>query len=151
MKKTILSAIAAFALLSFTTSCDSDDREKTITPTDLPAPVDVFVTQHFPNATYARVTKEHKTERDGSLYDVLLTNGFEIEFDAAGNWVDIEGHYQPVPVELIPEKINAFVTENYKDSHVTSIDNEPGHTEIELSNRLELIFDPNGNFVGIDR
>lgn len=150
MKKTILSAIMAFAVLSFNTSCESDDKETVITSAELPTPIDVFVKKYFPNATYVIIKKERKPESDGSLYDVKLSNNFDIDFDANGNWVDIEGHYQPIPVELIPEKINAYVTQNYKNFYVTSIDNERGSVEIELSNRLELIFDLQGNFIRID-
>lgn len=153
MKKKFLSGIAALAFIAVTVSCnnDDDDKETVIGTSELPAVTDVFVKAHFPDATYVLIKKEHRPESDGTLYEVKLSNGFEIDFDSEGNWVDIEGYSQAVPAELISEPIQAYLTANYKDFFVTSIDNEPGTTEIELSNRVELIFDRQGNFIRIDK
>lgn len=152
MKKIILTGFIALSLLFSTTSCDNDDDHDTIiNAADLPAQAGTFVTTYFPNATYLTVKKQNRADNDGSIYDVFLTNGFEIDFDAAGNWIDIDGNHQAIPVELVPEKINSYVTTNYSGLFVTSIDNEPTYTEVELSNNLELVFDRQGNFVRIDR
>ncbi|WP_264534874.1 PepSY-like domain-containing protein [Flavobacterium sp. N1736] len=152
MKKLILSGFIALSLLFTTTSCDSkdDDHESVISAADLPVAATTFVTTYFPNATYALIQKKNKLDNDGSLYDVRLTNNFEIDFDANGNWVDIDGNHQAIPVELVPEKIQAYVTTNYANQFVTSIDKEPTYIEVELSNNMELIFDLQGNFSRID-
>lgn len=151
MKKIILTGFIALSLLFSTTSCDSDDdRESIINAADLPKSADTFVTTYFPNATYQTIKKQNRADNDGTVYDVFLTNGFEIDFDANGNWIDIDGNHQAIPVELIPEKINTYVTANYANIFVTAIDNEPTYTEVELSNNIDLIFDLQGNFVRID-
>lgn len=152
MKKIILTGFIALSLLLSTTSCDSDDddHESIISAADLPKPADTFVTTYFPNTTYLTIKKQRNPDADGSIYDVYLTNGFEIDFDATGNWIDIDGNHQAIPVELIPEKINIYVTANYPNQFVTSIDNERTYTEVELSNNLELVFDTQGNFLRID-
>lgn len=152
MKKIILSGFIALSLLFTTTSCDSDDdNDHVISATDLPKPADTFVSTYFPNAAYQTIKKQNKADYDGSIYDVYLTNGFEIDFDANGNWIDIDGNHQAIPVALIPEKINAYVTANYPNQYVTSIDNETTYTEVELSNNVELVFDLQGNFIRIDK
>ncbi|MBE8728032.1 PepSY-like domain-containing protein [Flavobacterium hungaricum] len=152
MKRILLSGFIALSLLLTTTSCDNDDDHDTvITAADLPAAATGFITAYFPNATYQSIKKQNKADSDGSIYDVYLTNGFDIDFDVNGNWVDIDGNYQAIPVELIPEKINAYVTTNYPNLFVTSIDNETTSTEVELSNNLELVFDLQGNFLRIDK
>lgn len=152
MKKVILSGFIALSLLFTTTSCDNDDdNDYVINATDLPQTAGTFVTTYFPNATFQTVKKQNRADSDGSIYDVYLSNGFEIDFDANGNWVDIDGNYQAIPVALIPEKIQAYVTANYPNQFVTSIDNENTYTEVELSNNLELVFDKQGNFVRIDK
>jgi len=152
MKKIILTGFIALSILFSTTSCNNDDdRESIITSADLPTTSDKFVSTYFPNATYLTVKKQNKADSDGSIYDVYLTNGFEIDFDAAGNWIDIDGNHQAIPVELIPEKINTYVTTNYANLFVTSIDKEPTYIEVELSNNLELVFDLQGNFLRIDK
>lgn len=151
MKKVILSGFIALSLLFSASSCDSDDdRESIISAADLPKAADTFVTTYFPNTTYQLVKKQRKADSDGSIYDVYLTNGFEIDFDANGNWVDIDGHHLEVPAALIPEKISAYITANYPNQFVTSIDKEPSHIEVDLSNNVELIFDSLGNFMRID-
>lgn len=151
MKKVILSGFIALSLVFSTTSCDSDDdNESIISAADLPKPADTFVTTYFPNIPYQLVKKQRRADADGSIYDVYLANGFEIDFDANGNWVDIDGHHLEVPAELIPEKISVYVTANYPNQFITSIDKEPNYIEIDLSNNVELIFDSLGNFMRID-
>lgn len=151
MKKIILTGFIALSLLFSTTSCDSDDDHDTIiNAADLPAPAGTFITTYFPNATYQTIKKQNRADNDGSIYDVFLTNGFEIDFDANGNWVDIDGNHQPVPVELVPEKIQAYVTTNYANQSVTSIDKEPTYIEVELTSTIELIFNLQGDFIRID-
>ncbi|MEO8255671.1 MAG: PepSY-like domain-containing protein [Flavobacterium sp.] len=153
MKKILLSGFIALSLLFTTTSCDSDDddRETVITATDLPQTASTFITTYFPDATYQVIKKQDKPDADGSIYDVYLTNGFEIDFDANGNWIDIDGNHQAIPVELIPEKISIYITTNYPNQFATSIDNEKTFIEVELSNNLELVFDLQGNFIRIDK
>ncbi|MDN3674659.1 PepSY-like domain-containing protein [Flavobacterium branchiarum] len=154
MKKTILSGFIALTLLFSITSCHSDnddDDEYTISSNDLPKLATIFVTTYFPTATYKLITKQRIPDSDGSIYDVLLSNNFEIDFDKDGNWIDIDGNNQAIPVELIPAKINAYVKEKYPDQSVTAIDNEKTQIEIELSNNLELVFDLEGNFIRIDK
>jgi hypothetical protein len=156
MKKIILSGFIALALLFTTTSCssdndDDDNNEYIISADDLPKLATTFVTSYFPSATYKQIKKQNIPDSDGSIYDVLLSNNFEIDFDIDGNWVDIDGNNQAIPVELIPEKINTYVKENYPDQSVTAIDNEKTYIEIDLTNNLELIFDIEGNFIRIDK
>ncbi|MCC9061521.1 PepSY-like domain-containing protein [Flavobacterium piscisymbiosum] len=151
MKKIILTGFIALSLLFSTTSCDNDDdHESVINASELPASASAFVTTYFPGVNYQIIKKQNQADADGSIYDVYLTNGFEIDFDANGNWVDIDGNHQAIPAELIPEKIQTYITVNYPNQFVIAIDNEKTFIEIDLSNNLELIFDTQGNFVRID-
>lgn len=153
MKKIIQTSFIALSLLLTMTSCDSDDdnKESAISASDLPIAATTFVTTYFPNATYLTIKKQYKADNDGSIYDVHLTNGFEVDFDANGNWIDIDGNHQAIPVELVPEKIQTYITTNYANQFAISIDKEPTYIEVELSNNLELVFDLQGNFLRIDK
>lgn len=154
MKKIILTGFIALTFLFSATSCDNDDddnHEYIISANDLPEATRTFVTTYFPNTTYLQVKKQNVPDADGSIYDVLLSNNFEIDFDINGNWIGIDGNHQAIPVELIPEKINTYVTTNYPNEFIISIDNEKTYTEVDLSNNLDLIFDNQGNFLRIDK
>ena len=130
---------------------DGDNHnEVVINPTTLPAAAKTFITTHFPTATIRLVEKQNTVIANGSVYDVSLSNGFEIDFDAAGNWIDIDGNHQAIPVELIPGTIQTYVTTNYANQFVTSIDKEPTYIEVELSNNIDLVFDLQGSFLRID-
>jgi len=151
MKKIILTSFIALSLLFTITSCDSDDDNKSvINASDLPKSANTFVTTYFPNTTYVYITKQQIADIDGSVYDVKLSNNFQIDFDVNGNWIDIDGNYQAIPVELVPEKIQTYVAANYPNQFVISIDKERTTVEAELSNDIDLVFDLQGNFLRID-
>lgn len=152
MKNFFLPAFIAVSLMASMVSCDSDNdnNEHKVGVADLPPAADSLVQKYFPTATYRLITKQNIPDPDGSVYDVTLSNNFEIDFDSNGKWIDIDGNHQPVPSDFIPQKIADYVTANYANQFVTSIDYERNHIEIEITNTLELIFDLEGNFVRID-
>ncbi|MGE6354420.1 PepSY-like domain-containing protein [Flavobacterium sp. NPDC079362] len=154
MKKIILTLVTAVSLLFLATACDSGEdgnHDSVISAADLPKSASAFVTTYFPGITYLTVKKHNIPESDGSVYEVKLSNNFEIDFDANGNWIDIDGNNQAIPTDLIPEKIQNYLTANYANQFVTSIDNEKTSIEVELSNNIELVFDLQGNFIRIDK
>jgi len=155
MKKTFLTSFVALSILLSTTSCSNDDdntpnTQTVIEPTALPSSAKTFTETYFPNALYKSSVKLNTPTVNGTVYDISLANGFEIDFDAAGNWTEIDGGNQAIPTALIPAKINAYVTENYPDLFVVQIENEKTKYDIELSNGLDLVFTPAGDFVRID-
>lgn len=66
------------------------------------------MTAYFPNVPYTRVEKNTTVERDRSIYEVRLSNGFEIDFDSAGDWVDIDGQTTEIPAGIIPSNITSY-------------------------------------------
>ena len=154
MKRVI--ALAFTAVLSFTAlSCSDDDNDKTndtiIESAQLPQAARDFIATHFPDVTYTRVEKESRPDDDGSIYDVHLSNGFEIDFDVDGNWTDIDGNKQAIPTAIIPVPITNYVTANYAGTTVNTIEIESYGYDVELSNGIDLVFDVSGGFVRIDK
>lgn len=153
MKKTFLTSLMALSILLSTVSCDSNDdatADKTvIEPTTLPTTAKTFTETYFPNAVYKAI-KLNIPSYNGTVYDVSLANGFEIDFDANGNWTEIDGGNNPIPTALIPEKINAYIAANYPGLFVVQIENEKTKYDVELSNDLDLVFTMQGDFVRID-
>ena len=147
MKRKFLTlAFLALGTTAFV-SCSDDDDETVINAQELPENAQTFVSTHFPAADYTKIEKKQAAESDGTLYEVELSNNFEIDFTAEGEWVDIDGNNSEVPVEIIPENIAGYVTENYTDLFITGIDKEPTGYEINLSNDLDVYFDQDENFV----
>jgi len=152
MKKMFLMALAAIGLMG--AACSDDDTngtETVIQATELPQAARTFVETHFPGITYTRVEKQSRADRDGSIYDVHLSNGFEIDFTAEGTWTDIDGNNQAVPAGILPASIAQYVTANYASQSVTTIEIERHGYDVELSNDVDLVFNANGEFVRIDR
>ena len=82
--------------------------------------------------------------------DVYLNDGTEVDFDARNQWEKVDCHTKAVPAALVPSAIASYVKANYQSLPITKIDNNRYGYDIELSNGLELKFNANGQFMGID-
>ena len=116
----------------------------------LPRPALEFASKVFPNAKIVGI------EIDASLtkpveYDVALSDGSKIDFDAGGAWTDVESKYTGVPASILPAAIASYVDSNYKGRKIKSVSKELYGWEVELIDGLELKFDATGKFVGVDR
>lgn len=86
-----------------------------------------------------------------SDYEVVLTDGTEIQFDRDGNWKEIEMPVNKgVPEKFLPKEINNYIKDNHKGEKVVGLEKERSGFEVTLSNDLDLKFDRNGNFVRYD-
>lgn len=147
MKKT-LSLLFATLLAVMVWSCSSDD-DTPIPVSDLPAGAKNFIAMYFPQDKIVSV------ERDGSNplaeYDVTFASGFEVEFNSAGDWVDVDAPMgQTIPYGIAPGAIQSYVSLNYPTNGINEISTEINGYEVELVSGLELLFDLQGNFLGTD-
>lgn len=84
-------------------------------------------------------------------YEVILTDGTEIEFDSKGNWKSIEVPYgKTVPSSMLPAALVSYVNQNYKGEKIVGVDKERNNYEVELSNGIDMKFDLSGNFLRFD-
>ena len=83
-------------------------------------------------------------------YDVVFTNGEEVEFDKTGEWKEVKCRQSEVPAQIIPEAIRNYVKENYPDTRILQIELDKKEYEIRLSNRLEITFDSKMRVIDID-
>lgn len=150
--KLIMSALLV-SLPVVTWSCDDDDdkSDKTeISLDQLPQASATFLTQHFPGATVLRITRD--TDRKGSEYEAILSNGFEIEFDGTGEWTDVDAPAgQSVPATVVPTSIADYVTANYPGQSINEISRDNRGYDVELDSGTDLEFDLDGNFIRVDR
>ena len=83
-------------------------------------------------------------------YDVILTDGTNVEFNHKGEWKEIKRHGLPIPQAIIPEVIQDLIKKNYSSNKVVKIEKEIRDYEIKLDNGLEMTFDLKGNLIDID-
>lgn len=112
----------------------------------LPEAITTFIKQQFPNATIAGIEPDH--EHGGLEYDVYLSDGTQIDFDANNQWEKVES--RAVPAFFIPKAIATYVSSNYQNMAITKIKKEYNTYEVELVNGMDLVFDRSGRFMGMD-
>lgn len=111
--------------------------------------INTFVGTHFPQVSIRKV------ERDGNKYEVELTDNTDIDFSLSFVWKKVDcdesNVYGSVPASIVPVQITDYVTANFPNKHIDSIEKKNnGGWEIELNNGLEITFDANFNVTGFD-
>ncbi len=155
MKANFLKSLALITTLFLFAACNNDDdqnnNETVIDYSELSEACKTTIETHFPNATATRVEMKNVPDSDGTVYEVNLSNGFEIDFDAECVWTDIDGNHQQVPDALIPDAILDYVQTHYPSPlFIEGIDKEPYGYQVEISNDIDLKFNADGSFIGID-
>lgn len=144
MKKIMLFILTGFFTFSLASAKDiiTTDIEK------LPQKSRTFLNTHFPKekVSYIKIDDELLSTN----YDVVLESGTEIEFLSNGDWKEVDTKLGTVPSGIIPTRIQEYINQNHKESTVKKIKRKKRTYEIKLSNRLELEFDSNGNFIRVD-
>ncbi len=115
----------------------------------LPEAAKLTIKKHFK----AKVSLVKVEKRFGNVheYEVILTDGTEIDFDRKGNWDKVETPAdKPVPASLVPEAISKYVKDNYKKYKIVSLDKERFGYSVELNNGVDMDFDHQGNFLRFD-
>lgn len=147
MKKSII-ALAVALCGGFAVAQASDEIVRDVNY--LPQNAQTFLNENFSkkDISFIKIDKTIGFIRD---YEVVLTDGTEIDFDREGNWDSIEMPKQKaVPSKIVPKAISNYVAGNYPGQHIVSIDKERHGYDIELQNGLDLVFNKAGQFKKID-
>ncbi len=143
MKKNILPLLTAcLLLLPMSANVMTKELER------LPAKAKELIDTHFKHekVSYIKINEEILT----TTYEVVFISGTEIEFTESGIWKEIDCRRSEVPAGLVPEKIASYVRQHFGGAFITQISKDGKYYEVELSNRLELYFNKNYDFVGFD-
>ena len=139
MVSLLLSTMAIFA------DNEKITRDKSVLPS---------VCRNFISANFGQTEISHIKIESNLLgtkgYDVILTNGVNVEFDKSGEWKEIEARHSSIPLGVLPENIADYIRKNFPDNTVISVDKDTREYEVKLNNDLELKFDRNGNFKKFD-
>ena len=147
MKKTticsaVLAAIVASLLLL--TGCE----EMEISYNKLPAAARAFIENYFPKETCVYAERDRD---DGQReYEVRLSNGTEIKFDAQGQWLEVDCKFSLLPEGIVPERIIADVAVRYPNTGIYKVERQLGGYEVSIGSGLELIYSADGTFVRED-
>ncbi|MCM1292579.1 MAG: PepSY-like domain-containing protein [Bacteroides sp.] len=116
---------------------------------DLPQAARTTLTRYF--KAEVSVIKIETTMGHVDEYEVVLTDGTEINFDNKGNWKDIEVRRgSKVPDAFVPEAMLAYIKKYQGKEKVVGIEKKRSGYEVQLENGVEMKFDKSGNFKGYD-
>jgi len=145
MKKFMMLA-AAVLTLGICAANAANDRK--IDANQLPAKAQQFIAKYFPDSKTAYAKEEHGKNR--TTYEVVFTDGKEIEFRADGEWKEVDCKWDAVPAGIVPQQITRYVAQNYPDAVIRKIEHGRHDYEIELDNGTDLTFDLQFNLTKID-
>ncbi|MBX3256480.1 MAG: PepSY-like domain-containing protein [Chitinophagaceae bacterium] len=141
MKRIFLLMTACVLILA---SCD---KEKVVSPNDLPATSTSYINTHFAGQQILQVVKERDDLK--TTYKAYLNNGTKLEFNSDGEIIDIESN-EALPESVIPAPILSYVSTNYPAVFIKEWELDKTTQDVKLSNGLTLEFDKNGTFLRID-
>lgn len=158
MKKTYFKIIGAILLLligstSFVScSDDGDEMESVGSYNDLPSAAKTFLNEYFNGYTVLKVEKD--TSGDYTMYDVELQGGYEVMFNNAGDWQQVEApDGKTIPDGIVPEAVQQTLNQQYPAYGVNEINKTGEGYNVELTNMqggtsIELFFNMSGEIVG---
>lgn len=123
-------------------------EEKNVKYSALPERAQTFLNSYFQNEQVAIIKREN---RKNYIYDVILHNGTEIDFDKVGNWTNIDCKFSKLPHGIAPESIIVDLESRHPDSNIVKISKEIGGYEVTISAfQKELIYNSHGVFIRYD-
>ena len=141
-------AFIAFAISMFMNLCACNDDKRPITLTELPRYSQSFVKTYFPDKQVSAVFKEVHGKND---YEVLFSDGAQIEFTSKGDWDEVKDRdADGIPTGFLPKAMVNYVSANFSGAYIIEINKEHSKFEVELNNGIELVFDLYGNFLRYD-
>lgn len=143
MKKIIHRSLTIVASTFLFIACK--ENRNFIKVSDIPSTGQSIVNEHFSDLRVAHTEKE----TDGS-YEIEFTNGIKIDFDANGNWKNVDAaDGQPLTrTGFIPESIVLFLEQKYPQNAINGIERKTNGYEVELlKTTREIVFDLEGNYV----
>ena len=154
MKKYLLFSFILLAGLFSLGSCSddkTDEIENIIPAEELPEKAQKFLYTYFHEYEIIKVEKE--TVQDLVIYDVELQDGYEVIFNAQGDWQEVDAPYgKTIPTGFIPEPILQTLNYSYNGYGIAEINTEGENYHIQLSNNqggdsIELVFNQSGEII----
>ncbi len=147
MKKSIILTAALAAAMTLA-ACHEEEK-KAIEFGNLPVAAQTFVQTHFADKQISIIY--HDTEVADKDYEVIFTDGANIDFTKQGDWDEVEDRdADGVPTAIIPAAINEYVASHHASQYVVQIGKDGKKYEVELNSTVEMVFDRSGAFLRYD-
>ena len=147
MKKSIILTAALAAAMTLA-ACHEEEK-KAIEFGNLPAAAQTFVQTHFADKQISIIY--HDTEVADKDYEVIFSDGANIDFTKQGDWDEVEDRdADGVPTAIIPAAINEYVASHHAGQYVVQIGKDGKKYEVELNSTVEMVFDRSGAFLRYD-
>lgn len=145
MKKLLLALVAIISLQATASAFE----DKVITKEELPRVARVFLDKYFTDTKISLITVDNEVfDKD---YKVIFENGGNIEFNAKGQWTEVDCGMNTIPNGIITNKIQSYISTNFASLNCVKIEHEDrGGYEVKLSNGIALVFNSSEKFVGTD-
>lgn len=134
----IRNIIVALLFFLLTINCG----KKLNSTSELPKDAMPFLKKHFPNQRIVKAKKDWEYGEKG--YEVILSDGIEVEFWKDGTWREIDGRGKPIPTAYIDPSIVEYVAKHYPNEKITHIDYGHKDVDVDLTNRIDLEFSKEG-------
>ena len=116
---------------------------------DLPAAAQSFLKNNFKAGV--SLIKIDKTMGHVKDYEVILTDGSEVEFDGSGNWKEIDvPRGKSVPDSVLPALTKSYIKQNHNGQKVVGIERSRSGFSVDLTDGIELKVDKTGAFIRYD-
>ena len=102
----------------------------------LPNSAKVFVNKFFKGKQVSYIKEDR--EIISTNYELRLADGTEIDFDSKGNWTDVDGKHQAIPVGLIPAVVLKTVSKQHPSDSIVKIERNRFGYEVKLLSGLEI-------------
>lgn len=165
MKKTkLFLAFIAVSLILAACSKDEESNEDSsqqvqsvlflsVSTGNYPGDIDAYVSNNYPNDTIEEVYQEDYSNGT-TKYEVELSSGIELYFDVNGNYLGMDDDDDNIAISNLPQSIIDYVNNNHSGENIVKAEFETDDGqdiyEVYLSNGMELYFDSNGNYLGMD-
>lgn len=150
--KWMAAIMVAVVAVGFAACSHHDDDEQLVSYDSLPASAKQFIADNFSGMKVLAVVKDKDHKGYGGEYEVRLTNGTEVTFNLAGEWVDVDAApAMTVPAAVVPQPIADYVAKNYAGAGINEISKSRTGYEVELTTGVDLEFSASGDFIRVDR
>lgn len=146
VKKILMALVAVFGISVAAMASDTFAHDASV----LPMAAQTTLKNNFKaKVSVVKIDKELGRIKE---YDVVLTDGTEIEFDHDGNWKDVEvSASKSVPAAFVPSGVAVAVKKLQPKQRIIGIEKKKSGYDVDLSNGVEMKFDKQGNFIKYDK